>query len=200
MRDYRAIARQTLSSYLATANVGDPTVRVSAQWPQAARDVGTTEITVVMPGSGPVTIVPHQPKLWAYVDGVAIYSYALVELDLQLDVWAPYQETRDLIAGTLEGQLNRPSTVTVAGSAMPQYRRNRGLSLRATELHDSVITYRMTPVPPVTENNQAVHQDDWRATWLGTATLHALDSQAVVALTDLQINLSLNGPPTLPIP
>lgn len=207
--DPKVGARTTLANYLRTNMASAwPNLVVSENWPTPQRAFPPQAITVITPTTA-ARAQDHEPVVWKVVptSGVnanVLYSYSLMELDLQIDIWAQYESVRDDLVATVGPLLNQNVNVTL-GTTNNFYflPLAPGLVLPMPTYYSINGEYKFFPAPSPYETPDAAMVGEWRATFAGEVTMSRMDQQVLPMVQTLTIKETFNGqatPDILPAP
>lgn len=202
MMEPRAAVRDALAKYLQDqfeATGAWPKLEISSMWPAPGSDFPAQAITVVAPSQG-VTLEYHQPVVRRVTPdasgpkGKVLFSYGIVEMQLQLDVWAGFEAMRDDLAGELPAMLNRAPQDTLGGFRPGEYQlRGVGLMLPIASSFNEPANIQFDPIVTVTDTPTANMNGQWRGTLQGRARMYLLDERHVVLMKTIVFSLGLNG-------
>lgn len=171
--------REALAAYLRTVLPVD--VTVWSAWPSPGRPLPAKAVSVVTPGGdGEEPFAPGgdalrvDPDASPAVTGAVTYSTGFVTIGLQLDVWATFAAVRDDLAERVWSALNRHPADTLGTEPKPHLGAQRGLVLRIPALYNTPCDYRFDPAAGVVESSDAAQAAEWRSTWQGEASVHAV--------------------------
>jgi len=169
---------------------------VSENWPTPQANFPLEALTIVAPGG--VRTNWHQPVVWTTtptsgVNANVFYSTALMEIDLQIDVWSQYEDVRDSVSSWLTPQLNKCASVSLGLTTFPELASAPGLVIQIPLLNNVQAEFLFDSTPRLIENPGAAMTGDWRATWLGTATVHFTTIEQQAMMQTILLNLSING-------
>ena len=119
-------------------------------WPERHKDLdltGGAVVTVALVESRRTPIAP------APIPGTDLYRTGELEVDAQLDLWAPYRSQRDAAAIVVEALLN---------NRLPF---RHGMLIKSRGYHNRPITARASTGRNTAEGD-AAGESEWRRTWL----------------------------------
>ena len=192
----KAAVRASLAAYLLDYLAADyPTLQVLQKWPTPGKALPEVCISIVAPGGDEES--PFAPEVVAVtpglgVDGEVTYSTGLQVLGLQLDCWTRFSAVRDALAGAVWSALNRHPLDTLDPEAKPHLGAQRGLVIPVTDLYNTPCDFRFDPVSDVVETSDNAQQGEWRATWQGTATVHALVRETLPLIQQVTITFDVD--------
>ena len=199
MADITEAVRKGLADYLqAQLSVDFPTVKVLRDWPVPGRVLPEYAIGITVIGD-PIER-PHAPYLCSTTPvtsttGTALYTYARVQVMLQLDAWSAHASRRDAFAAKVRDALNRHPADTLSVAGFPRLSRRNGLVIKLASnfnLHCRFL-FQATPIPQ--ESSDRAQGGEWRASWSGTAETWAAEQQTVALMKTITTKVSTNGLP-----
>lgn len=192
--------RQGLSDYLRRElEPLFPGIKVFKDWPTPGEKLGEHSITVLATGEVedwyyfPPTQICVSPNPTGNL-GTVTYTYGRLDgIQLSIDCWSSAKAKRNKLSAAVRGLLNRTPSETLGGAAPidgTRYGAGSGVVLKLDKFFNQGCEFQFGPMPRMPESSQAAQLNDWRATWLGNASLYLTD-QSVMPLIK-QLNLELN--------
>lgn len=197
MADITEAVRKDLADYLQTQLIVDfPTVKVLRDWPVPGRNLPEYAIGITVVGAP--TELPHAPYICSTTPLTAttatvLYTYARVEIQLQLDAWSTHAVKRDAFAAKLRNALNRHPADTLAVAGFPRLSRRNGIVLQLPTNYNLMCRFRFMATPVPLEDNDKAHAGEWRASWSGTAETWAAETEVVARMNTVTVKTSTNG-------
>lgn len=193
----RVAVRNALASYL-RANLSSawPALVVSENWPTPQAVMPPQVLTVLAPQGGQF-VEYHQPVVWqvttSSIGTTVLYSYGKMTMPLQLDAWAQFEATRDDLVAAVLPLLNRDVASTLGVTQTATFAQAPGLVIPVPNYASVTAEYHFDPLPQLMEAQEPAMTSDWRATWVGDATIYLLQSESQPLMRDVTIKLAANG-------
>lgn len=195
--DFAEAARSQLATWLTSElSALFPGISILDEFPAAGRELSLPSIAVQVVGDPKVDEhAPHvhdvTPTTTPY--GLVLYSYGLVTLDLQLDLWAENPDQRSHLSRTVKDAVNtHPVYSLPLPDAPAEFRRNPGLVLKLADFHDILADYSFTPVTAPIETGDAAQTQEWRSVFVGDCDFHCVTEEQVALLKNAIVTMTLN--------
>lgn len=194
----RVAARRALADYLRTnLTAAWPNIVVSENWPTPQAKLAPQALTVLAPQSGEF-VEYHQPVVWQVTPatntaGSILYSYGKMTLPLQVDAWAQFEAVRDDLVAAVLPLLNRDTAATLGVSQTATLAQAPGLVIPVPTYANVTAEYHFDPLPRLWEDQEPAMVSDWRATWVGDATIYLVQQETQPLMLDVTVKLSANG-------
>lgn len=187
--------REALAAHLQTQLAPSfPGIVCSGEWPTAGKALPPIAVTVTTPGEQQTEFHPTVPHAVSNISGTTadvVYSFGHVEQGLQIDLWATYRAVRDDVAQAIYFALNLPPNVTLGLGGLPNWSQAAGLVLRIPLLFNVPADFQFGDSPRTPESSDAAQQGEWRATWIGTASLETVDKENVPLMQQINFNVDV---------
>lgn len=174
--------RTTLKTYLTDPVLGlapilgaDKPVTVLDDWPNPRTDLPERAVCISVPeqvadvrywSPQVFSLTPDAPGA---VTGIVRYSHGRAKVQVQLDVWGKYADTRSELVKALNTVLHRHPQVTLpGGDGYARPARWHELVRLAGDLPGGLFAYRFDDVPSFVEDGGAVQAGEFRALYTGS--------------------------------